>query len=48
MKPTVLFLCNCEDSTEAEGSEEEQIEVFRRVRDQIHARIQLWLEEIES
>ena len=43
-----LLRWNFDDPTTAEGSEEEQLEVFRRVRDLIHARIMLWLEENES
>lgn len=35
-----------EDPVRAEGTEAEQIEAFREVRDQIEARMKLWLAEI--
>ncbi|WP_027883380.1 arsenate reductase ArsC [Meiothermus rufus] len=37
-----------EDPSSAQGSEEERLEVFRRVRDQIAAKIQRWLRELEQ
>ena len=37
-----------DDPTEAMGSEEERLDVFRRVRDQIEERITQWLLETES
>ena len=35
-----------EDPSQAEGTEEERLEVFRRVRDELKARLQDWLETI--
>lgn len=37
-----------EDPAHATGSEEEQLKVFRKVRDQIHARIKSYLAENQS
>ena len=37
-----------DDPAEAEGSEEEKLEVFRRVRDEIEDRIMHWLAETGS
>lgn len=37
-----------EDPAKASGSEEEKLAVFRRVRDQIKEKIELWLKEIKS
>ena len=37
-----------DDPAAARGDEEERIEVFRRVRDQIRARIEEWLQEVDG
>ena len=37
-----------EDPAKAEGSDEEKLAKFREVRDQIDARIQVWLAEMEE
>lgn len=37
-----------EDPAAFEGSEEEKLEKFRQIRDQVDQKIQKWLEEIED
>lgn len=37
-----------DDPSAATGSEEQKLEVFRRVRDEIRARIEQWLTELEA
>jgi arsenate reductase len=37
-----------EDPAAFEGSEEEKLEKFRQIRDQVDQKIQTWLEEIDG
>jgi arsenate reductase len=37
-----------DDPSAATGSEEEKLEVFRRVRDEIKAKIELWLQRLDA
>lgn len=51
-KLNVLFLCdkNCarsQNPRKADGTQLQQIESFRRVRDQIHQKVLNWLEEVQ-
>ena len=39
---------NFPDPSQATGSDEDRLETFRRVRDQIHARLRQWLENLEE
>ena len=39
---------NFPDPSQATGSDEDRLETFRRVRDQIHARLRQWLENLEK
>ena len=37
-----------DDPSQATGTDEDRLETFRRVRDQIHARLRQWLENLEE
>ena len=37
-----------DDPSQATGTDEDRLETFRRVRDQIHARLRQWLEHLEE
>jgi len=37
-----------DDPSQATGTDEHRLETFRRVRDQIHARLRQWLENLEE
>ena len=37
-----------DDPSQATGTDQEHLQAFRRVRDQIHARLRQWLENVEE
>ena len=45
---TIRSRWSFDDPSQATGSDEDRLETFRRVRDQIHARLRQWLENLEE
>ncbi|MBI2903311.1 MAG: arsenate reductase ArsC [Candidatus Methylomirabilis oxyfera] len=46
--PTKRLHWSFDDPSQATGSDEDRLETFRRVRNQIHARLRQWLENLEE
>ena len=45
---TIRIHWSFDDPSQATGSDEDRLETFRRVRNQIHARLRQWLENLEE
>ena len=45
---TIRIHWSFDDPSQATGSDEDRLETFRRVRDQIHARLRHWLKNLEE